>query len=142
MNLRKELRAYELANACRLASVLLELTTGSVSSVTRDEVAARWAERYPWHATQGGRSIRNRISNVIGLLREAQMVTTQGDSIVIVSELRLRVSASNLSVVVDGDGASIRPALWRRRPAAPNYLWELQQELEQGRTAAQAGLQA
>lgn len=131
MNLRYELRAYEDTNACRLASILLKLTSKGRQVVTRDEVATHWAERYPRHAAQSGRrSVRSRLSDALTLLKVAEIAQPDGPNIVVVHAARLKQSADNLQIVEDEEGMAVRPGLWSRRPSVPLHLQAVQASLE------------
>lgn len=142
LNLRYELRAYEEANACRLAAILRELTVER-PTVARDEVAARWAKRYPRHASQtGSKTIRRRIGNALSVLKVAGMVRVHDAAIVVIDSGRLKLAAENLAIVEDGQGMAVRPTLWSHRPAVPEHLLTVQGPLEQQRLAARAELQA
>lgn len=138
-NPRYELRAYESADACRLASIILGLMAGAAGRTrfTRDEVAAVWAKRYPRHAAQSGsRSIRSRIGKFLSTFKVAGMVQVNGDDITVVNPARVAMSARNLAIVEDSQGMAKEPADWERRPEAPEHLHAVQAPLEVSRLEA------
>ena len=136
-NLRHELNAYCNTNACRLATILLELCAQQETNfVSRDDVAARWAELYPRHATQTGKNaIRHRMVSGLSLLKAAGLAVGDGADIVIRHGEFLWISARNLSIVQDAEGVARRPALWPRPLDVPDYLAPIASELEESRQA-------
>lgn len=138
-NPRYELRAYEDTDAYRAASILQDLvdSTGS-SAVSRDDVANRWAERYPRHAAQtGSKAIRRRMSGALDLLRVAGIVRYHATTVTVINPGLLEMSAGNLEILEDRQGVAVRPGRWTRRPAAPDHLLAVQEPLEQRRQAGQ-----
>lgn len=136
LNLRYELRAFEDKDACRTAALIVALAGEPPAPVSRSAIAMRWAQIYPRHATlTGRRNIRSRIKDGLNKLAVAGVVR-RGDGLVYVIDAgRLAMSAGNLRILVDDDGAAIPPAQWVRRPAAPLHLHHVQQPLETHRQA-------
>lgn len=136
-NPRFELRAYEHTNSCRLAAILRELASRFGTVVPREAVKARWAELSPRHADQtGSKSITNRLSNGLTLLKVAGIAHGDGPNIVVTNQVLLEMAANNLAIVQDNEGVAIRPGLWERRPEVPEHLLPVQSALEQERTGA------
>jgi len=137
LNLRHELNAYCSPNACRLAEILRELCwAASIDAVSRDHVIARWTMLYPRHVTQTSRrSIRNRITRGLTLLKVAGIAEGQGGQIILLSGERLVMSADNLQIVQDDQGIAIRPGLWAGQPKVPPHLQDISDELEESRQA-------
>ena len=137
-NLRYELRAYESAGCCRLASFILRLMPPD--TVDRDAVADLWAEQYPRHTTLSGKNnVRGRISSALTLLKTAGIAQpVEGQAIEVVSHEHLRLVAGNLAIVEDAQGIAVPPSLWSERPLVPDYLQEVQAALEQQRQQAAA----
>jgi hypothetical protein len=141
LNLRFQLRAYESANACRLAKILEELAASGGRSFSRDDIADHWARLFPRNAGQTGkRSIRSRISRSIGPMRTAGMITVDGDDITAADLDLLAMSARNLPCVTNDEGDSVPPREWSSRPEVPTHLQPVQEPLEASRQAVIAGL--
>lgn len=142
-DLRFELGAYEMTDACRLASILIELASESAPAVSRKAIAERWAERYPRHQSQkGSRNVRGRISNVMRRLKVAGMVTTSEGTVEVISFERLIISAQNLPLLEDENGVALDPAQWRKRPVAPPHLRAVQNSFELKRLEAAKSLES
>lgn len=128
-NLDYQLRAYQTADACRWASIIQELAADS--RVSRDDLVARWAQRYPRHVQLTGRyNIRSRIKKMMPLLKVAGIVATEVTGVVgvdaadtiVLNPAYLAIAASNLAIVEDSDGANVVPGSWPSCPNVPEYL--------------------
>jgi hypothetical protein len=135
-NLRYELRAYETANSCRLASILTELMTEPPTPIDRDAVASRWEARYPRHmAMTGSSNVRSRVTRGLSLLATANIAKGYEVNELRVIEVndkdRLALAAGNLAIVEDDQGVALPPSSWSTRPRVPDHLLEVQSALEQ-----------
>lgn len=122
----RNVRAYELANACRVASLLVTGTDGGATgaSMTRRELVEMWAHAHPMHALgRGTKSIRARLARTLAVMEGAGMVLRGSRGLVVVDDpMRLAMAAGNLRIVQDAHGNQIPRGQWRELPAVPDEL--------------------
>lgn len=129
------LRAYQEADSARTASIVLSLAgRGDVPEVTRAAIAAEWASRYPRHVgLTGNRSIRNRVSKRLSMLRLVRAVTVAGPVVAVGPDGEaLQMIAANLAVVEAEDGVALPPSKWTAVPAVPELLRQDQADMLAG----------
>lgn len=124
MSPRSDLRAYEGADCCRAARILVDLAAEGVAPASRDALAERWAARYPRdRELTGKRAIRDRLSTALGFLAFAGLVDRHEDrSVSILDHDRLAMASRNLDIVESADGETLRTRQWSRRPEVPERL--------------------
>lgn len=125
-NPRYVLRAYETADASRLAVVML----GLPSVTDRSAMIRAWGAARPQDLRVRARgTIRHRVGQCLALFSVAGIVERDGEQVTVLDRSLLEMAARNLTILEGPDMINVPPSAWKAIPEVPEDLRPAQERL-------------